>query len=198
MIAPILQHTGTAALVPGDDIDTDRIIPARFLMCVTFDELGPHLLHDERYAADGSSKHHPLDAPEAHGASILLTGQNFGCGSSREHAPQALFRAGFRAVIAGSFAEIFFSNALAIGLPCLTLAPAELTTLTALVREAPRSRLTVHTDGTIVTDTLTLRGHVPPGASEALRTGRWDPLSSLLERLPAVRERAVSLPYLGW
>jgi 3-isopropylmalate/(R)-2-methylmalate dehydratase small subunit len=198
MIAPILEHTGTAALVPGDDIDTDRIIPARFLMCVTFDDLGPHLLHDERFGADGSTKGHPLDAPSAKGASVLITGNNFGCGSSREHAPQALFRAGFRAVIAGSFAEIFFANALAIGLPCVALDPAGLTILTDLIGREPHTAVRVHTSGLIEAGSLRLQGRVPPAAAQALREGRWDPLSELHERMTHVRESSTKLPYLTW
>src|SRR5690606_25932605 len=106
----ITQVAGRAVLIAGQDIDTDRIIPARYLKCVTFDDLGEALFFDERFAEDGSSKGHPLDAPERAGASIIVSGDNFGCGSSREHAPQSIQRAGFKAVIAGSFAEIFFGN----------------------------------------------------------------------------------------
>ena len=106
----ITAVTGRAVYVPGNDIDTDRIIPARFMKCVTFDGLGEFLFHDVRKNADGSDQAHPLNDPRFRGATILLSGANFGCGSSREHAPQAIQKYGFRAVVAESFAEIFFGN----------------------------------------------------------------------------------------
>src|SRR5688572_22316235 len=109
-LAKITAVTGRAVYVPGDDIDTDRIIPARFMKCVTFDGLGAHLFHDVRWDESGASKGHSLDDPRFKGASILISNSNFGCGSSREHAPQALAKHGIRAVIAESFAEIFFGN----------------------------------------------------------------------------------------
>ncbi|NCQ34990.1 isopropylmalate isomerase, partial [bacterium] len=107
---PIKQVTGTGVYVAGDDIDTDRIIPARFMKCITFDGLGEYLFYDVRKTEDGADKPHNLNDPRFSGASILISGNNFGCGSSREHAPQSIRRAGFRAVIAGSFAEIFYGN----------------------------------------------------------------------------------------
>ena len=106
----ITQVNGTAVYVPGNDIDTDRIIPARFMKCVTFDGLGEYLFYDVRKDEEGNDKDHPLNDERFQSASILITNANFGCGSSREHAPQALYRYGFRAVIAESFADIFFNN----------------------------------------------------------------------------------------
>ena len=117
----ISQVSGQAVYVPGDDIDTDRIIPARFMKCVTFDGLGEYLFYDMKFKEDGSKKEHPLNDPRFINASIMLSGSNFGCGSSREHAPQSLYRAGFRAVIAGNFAEIFFGNSINLGMPCISL-----------------------------------------------------------------------------
>ena len=114
---PIQQISGPAVPVPGSDIDTDRIIPARFMKCVTFDGLGDYLFYDMRHEEDGTLKEHPLNEERFQGASIFVSGVNFGCGSSREHAPQALYRAGFRAVIAESFAEIFFGNCTTLGHP---------------------------------------------------------------------------------
>ncbi|MCW5550232.1 MAG: isopropylmalate isomerase, partial [Opitutaceae bacterium] len=120
------QIAGRGVVVPGNDIDTDRIIPARFLQCVTFDGLAAGLFADDRKAAAAAGGVHPLDDPRFHGASILLSGANFGCGSSREHAPQAIRKAGFRAVVAEGYAEIFFGNATNIGLPCVSAARADL------------------------------------------------------------------------
>ena len=114
----ITRVAGRAVHVPGNDIDTDRIIPARFMKCVTFDGLGEYLFYDVRKNADGSDKPHPLNEARFRGASILLSGVNFGCGSSREHAPQALQKFGIRAVIAEGFAEIFFGNSVTLGMPC--------------------------------------------------------------------------------
>ena len=114
--------SGTIVHVPGDDIDTDRIIPARFMKCVTFDGLGEFLFYDMKFHENGDLKDHPLNEPRFKNASIMLTGSNFGCGSSREHAPQSLFRAGFRAIIAGNFAEIFFGNSINLGMPCVSVA----------------------------------------------------------------------------
>ena len=108
-LAKINQVTGPAIYVPGDDIDTDRIIPARFMKCVTFDGLGEYLFHDVRFDDQGNKKDHSLNDERFAGSSIMLSGKNFGCGSSREHAPQSLYRAGFRAIIAGNFAEIFLA-----------------------------------------------------------------------------------------
>jgi 3-isopropylmalate dehydratase small subunit len=115
----VRKINGRSVYVPGNDIDTDRIIPARFMKCVTFDGLGEYLFYDVRKDSDGNDKDHPLNETRFSGASVLISNANFGCGSSREHAPQALYRYGFRAVIAESFAEIFFGNCCALGMPCV-------------------------------------------------------------------------------
>jgi len=120
----ITRVAGRAVHVPGNDIDTDRIIPARFMKCVTFDGLGAYLFYDMRKNADGSEKPHPLNDPRFKGATVLLSGMNFGCGSSREHAPQALQKYGIRAVIAEGFAEIFYGNSTTLGMPCVTASRA--------------------------------------------------------------------------
>lgn len=134
---PVNTITGTAVPVPGADMDTDRIIPARFLKCITFDELAGTMFWDERFNADGSSKGHPIDDPRFKGASIILGGENFGCGSSREHAPQAIKRSGIKAVVAETFAEIFFGNSTGIGLPAYE-PPAKTSTASPPGRNRPR------------------------------------------------------------
>ena len=133
----ITSVTGRGVFVAGDDIDTDRIIPARFMKCVTFDDLGQYMFYDVRFFEDGTEKKHVLNDPRHQNASILISGVNFGCGSSREHAPQALYRAGFRAVIAESFAEIFFGNSVTLGMPCVEATAESLRTLVAAIQSDP-------------------------------------------------------------
>lgn len=187
-LPPITQTTGTAVLIPGNDIDTDRIIPARFLKAITFDDLAAGLFYDERHAQDGSKKGHPLDAPENRGASVIVTGENFGCGSSREHAPQALKRAGFDAVIAGSFAEIFFGNATTLGMLCVSMNEADRRDLSALLRTAPATQVTVDIEQLKVrASDREYSVQIRDTAREALLTGYWDPIGELLEGLPDVR-----------
>lgn len=194
----ITEVRGTAVAVPGDDIDTDRIIPARFLKCVTFDALGPQLFHDERYHEDGTPKEHPLNAPGADEAKILITGDNFGCGSSREHAPQSIHKAGFRAVIAQSFAEIFFGNALTLGMPCVTMSPEDLGALRTLVTHEPDTEVTVDVrDRTVRAGERVFPAHLPDGARGALMEGRWDPLADLLAAKDDAAALAARLGYGG-
>jgi len=196
-LPPIAEVRGRAVVVPGDDIDTDRIIPARFLKCVTFDDLGPALFYDERFEADGTSKGHPLDAPEAQGATVLISGVNFGSGSSREHAPQSIHKAGFRAVVAGSFAEIFFGNATTLGMPCVTLDPDDLAVLQRVVRDAPDTEVTVDVANREVrAGERVFPAAIPDGAHGALLEGRWDPLGDLLDAADDVDRLARDLGYL--
>ncbi len=192
------EVVGRAVCVDGHDIDTDRIIPARFLKCVTFDALGPQLFFDERFDAEGASLDHPIDAPEHAGATIMVCGKNFGCGSSREHAPQAIWRWGFRALVGGSFAEIFFANSLAIGLPCVCLTDADLAALTALVTADPAAEVNVGVDGTVRCGTATFQGRIPDAARDAFLEGRWDPLDELREGMEATATVAAGLPYVDW
>lgn len=190
----ITQVAGRAVLIAGQDIDTDRIIPARYLKCVTFDDLGEALFFDERFAEDGSSKGHPLDAPERAGASIIVSGDNFGCGSSREHAPQSIQRAGFKAVIAGSFAEIFFGNSTALGLVCARLAPDDLAELSAMVAADPELVVNIDVANERVSvGESTYPAAIGDSAREALVNGYYDPIAELLEGLPAVTETARAL-----
>ena len=193
----ILKVSGTAVHVPGSDIDTDRIIPARFMKCVTFDGLGEFLFYDVRKNADGTDREHPLNDPRFKGASILLAGVNFGCGSSREHAPQAIYRYGFRAVIAESFAEIFFGNCTTLGIPCAVATAADLAKLRAAVEADPSLTVTVDVENNRVfygSENITV--NIPDTAREALISGHWDAIADLLEGAPAVATTAAALPYM--
>jgi 3-isopropylmalate/(R)-2-methylmalate dehydratase small subunit len=183
---------GTALPLRGDDVDTDRIIPARYLKAVTFEGLGEHAFEDDRIALAGA---HPFDASRFAAASILVVNRNFGCGSSREHAPQALYRRGFRAVLGEGFSEIFFGNSVALGLPCLTLSRPDVFALQGLVESAPRTELLVDLEARLVTAAeLSAPVSLPAAAREAFLTGRWDGLSLLLERFEEVRSFAARLP----
>jgi 3-isopropylmalate/(R)-2-methylmalate dehydratase small subunit len=194
----ILQVTGTACYVPGSDIDTDRIIPARFMKCVTFDGLGEYLFYDVRKHEDGSDKVHPLNEERFKGAKVLLSGVNFGCGSSREHAPQALYRYGFRAVVAESFAEIFFSNCTTLGIPCVTATTADIALLASRLDADPTLEVTVDVAKNRVffgAENFTVA--MPESAREVLIAGHWDPIADLLEAEAAVAATAAKLPYLS-
>src|SRR3954470_17436380 len=137
----ISQVAGRGVFVPGNDIDTDRIIPARFMKCVTFDGLGEFLFYDVRKNADGTDKPHPLNDPRFKGATILLSGANFGCGSSREHAPQAIQKYGFKAVVAENFAEIFFGNCTTLGIPCFEANRDDIAKIAAAVAANPQTEI---------------------------------------------------------
>jgi 3-isopropylmalate/(R)-2-methylmalate dehydratase small subunit len=185
---------GRACALRGDDIDTDRIIPARFLRCVTFDGLGEHAFADDRQQAKGD---HPLDQDRYAGATILVVGHNFGCGSSREHAPQALMRRGFRALLGGSFAEIFAGNCTALGLPCATVSEADLTALMDSVEVDPAQEVVVDLEaGTVSSRAGTMALHVPAGARQQLLAGSWDATAVLLEAGDAIEATAARLPYV--
>ena len=196
-LTKISQLAGTGVYVPGDDVDTDRIIPARFMKCVTFDGLGEYAFYDERFTEDGKPKSHPIDNPKYKGATILLAGRNFGCGSSREHAPQALYRHGFRAILAESFAEIFFGNAITLGMPCLVMDGRDIRALAALIDEAPQTELNIDIpNGQVSMADVSFPTVLPDHAREALVNGRWDAIADLLEGLDAVKATADKLPYM--
>lgn len=197
-LAKLTSITGRAVAVPGNDIDTDRIIPARFLKAVTFDGLGEGLFFDARKAVSAAGQVHPLDDARFRGAKILLSGANFGCGSSREHAPQAIQKFGFRAVVAESYAEIFFGNSTTIGLPCVSAAREDIAKLTSAVEANPALEVTVDLVAQEIrfgsqTVKLTMRD----SARDALVHGRWDPIGELLEGAEAVAATASQLPYLA-
>ena len=185
---------GSACVVRGDDIDTDRIIPARFMKVVTFDDMGRHAFEDARKAAKGK---HPLDDERFSDAAILVCGQNFGCGSSREHAPQALMRFGFRAFVGGSFAEIFAGNCTALGLPCVTLGVEDLAKLMDAVELDPTQTVAVDLQARTVNSRVgEMSAGIPDGVRQQLLEGTWDATRVLLEAGDAIEATAAALPYM--
>jgi len=195
MDAKVTRVEGRGCVLRGNDIDTDRIIPARYLRCVTFDGLGEHAFEDDRKQAKGN---HPFDDDRFAGARILIVGRNFGCGSSREHAPQSLMRRGFGAFVGASFAEIFFGNCVALGLPAVTLPGIELDRLMDAVELDPAQELVLD----LVAETLISRVGVqriamPDGARRQLLEGNWDATAVLLEARDAIQATAARLPYVG-
>ena len=189
----IKQITATGIPLLADDIDTDRIIPARYLRCVTFDGLGDHAFEDDRRQDSA----HPFNDPRYAGAGILVAGRNFGCGSSREHAPQSLMRWDIRAIIAESFAEIFFGNCTSLGIPAVCADRADLERLVAAIEADPRLSITIDlTDRFVRAGELSFPCHLPDSARDALITGRYDFLSQLLEADEQITATAASLPYM--
>ena len=198
----ITRVEGTALPMRGDDIDTDRIMPARFLRAVTFEGLEQHLFEDERTGSAAGdrtgSPPHPFDNPAYRGASILLVNRNFGCGSSREHAPQGLNRLGIRAVVGESFSEIFFGNALIIGMPCVTASSGDVRQLMDRVETQPAAMLRVDLQaGTCEVEGFRCAVSLPVHARDAFVTGVWDTTGLLLERYGEVDAVAARLPYVS-
>ena len=196
--SPIVRVSGTAMVMPGDDIDTDRIMPARFLKAITFEGLEAHVFEDDRQQAAERGETHAFDDPARRQARVLLTGRNFGCGSSREHAPQSLRRWGIRAVIAPSFAEIFFGNSVMIGMPCVSLAADDLQWL----RDGVRADATLMVDVDLQAMTVSAGGRtatatMPAAARQALTSGQWDATGLLLQDYEAVRAVGAKLPYVS-
>ena len=193
-LSPIKKITGRAVPVEGDDIDTDRIIPARYMRCVTFDGLGEFLFRDIRQTQDGKSTNHTIDQAKFKGATILVSGMNFGCGSSREHAPQAIVRAGFKAVIAGNFAEIFFGNSTTLGLPCVSAKKEDLQALTQLISSEPSTEVGINLENLKVTaGKMSFPVTMKASAQQGLLTGRYDAIADLLTNLPKAQELAARL-----
>lgn len=189
----ISSVTGRGISLRGDDIDTDRIIPARFLRAITFDGLEKHLFEDDR-----KTTRHPFDDARFEGASLLVVNSNFGCGSSREHAPQGLQRWGIKAVVGESFAEIFFGNSLMIGLPCLTASAADVRALQDAIERTPTTEMRLDLmAGTCEIGGTTLKLSMPPNARDALVTGAWDTTGLLLDRYDEVDDTSKRLPYVA-
>ncbi|MBL9209413.1 MAG: 3-isopropylmalate dehydratase small subunit [Opitutaceae bacterium] len=194
----ITSITGRGVCVPGNDIDTDRIIPARFMKCVTFDGLGEFLFFDVRKNADGTDKPHPLNEARFKGATVLLSGANFGCGSSREHAPQAIQKYGFRAIVAENFAEIFFGNCTTLGIPCATAAREDIAKIAAAIEKNPALEIVVDVaKQEIRFGGQSVKAEVRAAARDALVNGRWDAIGELLDGMTAMKATAAKLPYLA-
>lgn len=188
----VREIVGRAIVLRGDDIDTDRIMPARYLRAITFEGLEEHVFADDRREASARGVVHPFDDPARRGAAVLIVGRNFGCGSSREHAPQALRRWGIRAVVGESFAEIFQGNSLMIGLPCVTMDAGRLERLQAIVDADAEAVL--HLD----LDQAMLSGEpvsLPASSRAALLSGEWDATALLLANYDDVRAVEQRLPY---
>ena len=188
------QVSGRGIPVTGNDIDTDRIIPARFLKEVTFESMGEHAFEDARK----QNPEHPFNQPVYKGASVLVVGQNFGCGSSREHAPQALMRWGIRAIVGGSFGEIFAGNCVILGIPCLRASQEDIEWLQKAVARAPGDPVTVDVEKLEVKfgDRL-IKATVPDGPRNQLVGGTWDSTAVLLEAGAAIEATAKKLPYVA-
>ena len=181
----------------GNDIDTDRIIPARYLRCVTFEELGQYAFYDERYTADGGRTEHPFNEKRFEGHDILIVNKNFGCGSSREHAPQSLMRMGIRAIIGESFAEIFAGNCTALGIPAVKAESEDIGRLMDLVETEPDTAVVIDLEnGRIRAGGLEFGLTMPLAARKSLLSGEWDTTSVLLEGSDAITETSERLPYL--
>jgi len=192
----ITKVEGTAVHVPGGDIDTDRIIPARFMKCVTFDGLGEYLFYDVRFDTDGKLKNHPLDKPQHKGVSILISGRNFGCGSSREHAPQALQKFGIKAVIAESFAEIFAGNCTTLGVPCLQMSGTDIQALAQVIEKSPAEKVRIDlASSTVSAGSFKGSFQMKSGARESLMKGEWDALGQLLDGRVQVSAHLATMGY---
>lgn len=200
MTAAVRAVGGTAVVLRGDDIDTDRIIPARFVKTSPWAELGRHVFADDRAAERAVGRVHPFDDPVYAGATVLLAGENFGCGSSREHAVAALTGWGVGAVVGCSFSTIFAANALANGVPCAVLPAAEVHRLMRLVRSQPDTVLAVDVAVGAVRagDGPSVPFESGPGFRERLLAGTWDPLDRLLANAARTDEVAAALPYRSW
>jgi 3-isopropylmalate/(R)-2-methylmalate dehydratase small subunit len=190
--------SGRPIVLRGEDIDTDRIMPARFLRSVSFDGLEAHVFEDDRRADAAAGRRHPFDDPAREGATVLLVNRNFGCGSSREHAPQALARWGVQAIVGESFAEIFFSNATALGVPCVCAGPEAVRALMDRAERDPSATVAVDLDALIVRGgAVEAACAMPEPARRALLAGTWDATALLMADFDAVRAAAARLPYVG-
>jgi 3-isopropylmalate/(R)-2-methylmalate dehydratase small subunit len=198
MVQRITDVSGRAIPMRGNDIDTDRIMPARFLRAITFEGMEAHLFEDDRKLGGPGHNRHPFDVPAYQGASILLVNRNFGCGSSREHAPQAIRRWGIRAIVGESFAEIFYGNSAMIGMPCVTAPPEDVAALMARVERQPTTVVTLDLQGGMCqAGDFRCAIALPPKVREAFASGTWDTTGLLLDRFEEVKATAERLPYIA-
>jgi 3-isopropylmalate/(R)-2-methylmalate dehydratase small subunit len=194
MTTAIRKVTGRGLPLRGADLDTDRIMPARFLRAVTFEGLERHVFEDDR-AAD---PRHPFNDARYRGATILIVNRNFGCGSSREHAPQGLARYGITAAVGESFSEIFLGNAAVLGMPCVTADHQAIDALQSMVERAPETGIDVNVEtGVVTAGDLRIAGAIPAALRDAFVSGQWNPTAMLLDRFEDVRHVASRLPYIG-
>ena len=197
-IIKIVKISGTAVPIRGNDIDTDRIIPARYLKEVTFARMGEYPFFDERFDASGKKKDHPFNDPEYKGASLLFDNKNFGCGSSREHAPQALYRFGIKAIVGESFAAIFAGNCTMMGLPAVVVGAKEIAQLMKSVEENPRTEFNIDLETkTLTYGNVKIAIDLPETYRTALTTGSWDSTALLRANLDQVKKTAAKLPYMS-
>ena len=195
-----IKISGQAIPVRGNDIDTDRVIPARYLRTVVFDGLGEHVFEDDRAQLQEAGKTHPYDEEKFADAQILLVNKNFGCGSSREHAPQAIMRwgEGTHGIIGVSFSEIFYGNCIALGIPCPQVSTADIESLMAAVEASPSLELTVDLESqTITSGDVVVKFTIPDGPRSQFLEGHWDATSELLQNQDKVRETASALAYFS-
>src|SRR5262249_37751956 len=198
-MSKINQVEGKAVPVKGNDIDTDRIIPARYLKEITFTNMGKYPFYDERFDAEGKSKGHPFDLPQFQGAHLLFVNQNFGCGSSREHAPQSLMRWGIRGIVGESFAEIFAGNCTRLGIPTVTVGRSEMEKLQTLAKKKPSTKFTLDLDQKVLLNDGKehLKFEIPESQRNALVNGTWDSTGILLANAGKTAEVATKLPYVS-
>jgi 3-isopropylmalate/(R)-2-methylmalate dehydratase small subunit len=190
----IVRIAGTGLPLRGDDVDTDRIMPARFLRAVSFDGLEAHLFEDDR----ATDPDHPFNDPRYAGAVVLIVNANFGCGSSREHAPQGLTRSGIRAIVGASFSEIFQGNAAMLGLPCFAADPEAIARLQTLIEQSPATAIDARVDtGVVTAGPMTIPAAVSAALRDAFISGQWNPTAMLLDRFDEVRAVAARLPYIS-
>ena len=190
----ILSVSGRGLPLRGNDLDTDRIMPARFLRAVTFESLEKHLFEDDRAANPA----HPFNDARYAGARVLVVNKNFGCGSSREHAPQGLARYGIRAIVGESYSEIFFGNSAVLGVPCFTADTAAIDALQARIERAPDTPITADVaTGVVTAGDLRIQAGLPAAVRDAFLSGQWNPTTMLLDRFDEVRRVADRLPYVS-
>ena len=195
-MSKIMSVSGRGIPLLGNDIDTDRIIPARFLRCVTFDGLGENVFADDRLQSNNT---HPFDQPQYQTAQILVVNSNFGCGSSREHAPQSIMRWGIKAIIGESFAEIFLGNCVAIGMPCVTAKPDVVAQLQTLLAASPETKLTLDLESsTISGGSISEAVAIKEGNRQMFLSGTWDACGQLLKQSEQIKATAAKLPYVSW